>query len=531
MKTRDPAWFDLFHRRGTRRDFLRLAGSVAGLVALGAERGAGGQRPRLLADPFEAGIASGDPTPDGVVLWTRLSHEVLEATGEHLRETLDVRWEVAEDRGFRRVVRSGTAGALRDLGHAVHVEVEGLEPARDYHYRFMLGDAITPVGRTRTAPAVGAPLARLRFAFASCQHYEHGYYTAYRHMAAEDLDFVLHLGDYIYEGPAGGGGVRAHEGPEVRTLEAYRARYATYRSDADLRNAHRVAPWIVTWDDHEVDNNYAGDIAEDDQSPEALLLRRAAAYQAYYEHMPLRRSSMPSGPDMRLYRRMRFGDLLELNVLDTRQYRDDQPCGDGRRRPCADHTRLDRTLLGSTQRAWLLDGLTSSTARWNVLAQQVLMARLRGPGERGGASDEETYAMDMWDGYPVERARLLDAVADARVRNPVVLTGDIHSSWVCDLPRRFDGRDRRPVATELAGTSITSGGDGMPITEAGVRILEANPHVRFYNGQRGYVTVTLSARRWQSEFRVVEAVTRPGSPIRTIARYGIEDGRAGAEPT
>jgi len=272
-------WHDLFVRRGTRRDFLRVAGAVAGVVGLGTAPPATGRVPRLRADPFPWGAASGDPAPDGIVLWTRLAGAALEATGAH-RGEIPVRWEVAEDEGLRRIVRAGTAAARPELGHAVHVEVEGLRADRDYHYRFALGDATTAVGRTRTAPAPDARPARLRFAFASCQHWEHGLYTAYRHMADEDLDLVVHLGDYIYEGGRNPR-VRAHEGPELRTLEQYRGRYETYRSDPHLRAVHLRAPWIVTWDDHEVADNYAGSVARDDQSPEALLLRRAAAYQAY----------------------------------------------------------------------------------------------------------------------------------------------------------------------------------------------------------------------------------------------------------
>lgn len=529
MKTRDVHWYDLFERRGTRRDFLRVAGSVAGMVALGAAPAGGGARRRasplrdLGAYPFTMGIASGDPTPDGVVLWTRLAPEVLELTGAHRGPTA-VRWEVAEDERFRRIVRSGEARARPELGHTVHAEVSGLRPGRAYFYRLMAGGAATPVGRTRTAPAPDASIDRFRFAFASCQHYEHGYYTAYDHMAREELDLVVHLGDYIYEGGIGRGRVRQHDGPEVRTLQQYRHRYATYRADPDLQAAHAAAPWVVTWDDHEVDNNYADGIAEDAQSPEAFLLRRAAAYQAYYEFMPLRASSMPSGPRMRLYRRLPFGRLLDLYVLDTRQYRDDQPCGDGRRPTCPDHRRPDRTILGDAQREWLLDGLASGGARWNVLAQQVLMARLAAEDATG----EDTFAMDMWDGYPVERRNLLDFLARARPSNPVVLTGDIHSSWVADLRPDFDAPDTPAVATEFAGTSISSGGNGAPMTERGAGALAANPHLHFYDGRRGYVHVTVTPELWTSAFRTVATVTEGGAPRETAAVFVVESGQAGA---
>ena len=390
MKTADPYWFDLFNSRPTRRDFMRVSGGVAGLVALGALPGCGRGRPiRVVSDPFAMGIASGDPTSDGVVLWTRLGRTILDDADAH-SDAVEVGWELADDEGFSRIVQSGTADALPQLGHSVHVEVEGLRPGRDYFYRMMAGGEVSAVGRTKTAPALAAANQRFDFAFVSCQHYEHGYYTALRHLADEDVDLIVHLGDYIYEDAALADGVRRHEGPETTTLDDYRARYATYRSDTDLQAAHAAAPWVATTDDHEVDNNYAGSTADDGQSPEVLLLRRAAGYQAFYEFLPLRRSSMPAGPDMQVYRRLRFGNLLEMNVLDTRQYRSDQPCGDRVKPTCAEHVERGQSMLGARQRDWLFGGLAASEARWNVLAQQVLFARLRGINSAG----DETWSMD-----------------------------------------------------------------------------------------------------------------------------------------
>lgn len=526
LKTRDLHWHDLFHMRATRRDFLRVGGAAAGLVALGSLPGCGsGRTPRFAVDPFALGVASGDPAADGVVLWTRLARAAVEGAGAASRP-VDVGWEVAHDEAFRRVAASGTAAALPELGHSVHVEAAGLDPARDYFYRFHAGGETSAVGRTRTAPPAGAPVERLRFAFASCQHWEHGLYTALDHMAAEDLDFVAFLGDYIYEyaehsEPA----VRHHTGPEIVTLDHYRARYAQYRTDPALQAAHAAAPWIVTTDDHEVDNNYAGDVAEDEQSPEQLMLRRAAAYQAYYEFMPLRRSSMHSGPNLPLYRRLRFGDLLEMSVLDTRQYRSDQPCGDRAQPTCAERIAPGQTILGDAQRRWLFGGLAASAARWNVLAQQVVVAELRGENAAG----ETTFSMDKWDGYPAERQALLDHLAEAEVPNPVVLTGDIHSNWVADLKRDFSDPASATVGTEFVGTSITSGGDGADTTERGLGVLAHNPHLRFYNGQRGYVVCTVTPAAWRSDYRVVPWVTRPDAPVRTRASFVVEAGRPGAQ--
>ncbi|MBW3535888.1 MAG: alkaline phosphatase D family protein [Gemmatimonadetes bacterium] len=526
MKTDDLQWYHLFELRGTRRDFLRAGGSAAALVAMGGALPArrGDAAPRFRADPFTLGVASGDPMPDGVVLWTRLAADtVAEAAG--LGTRVPVRWEVADDEAFRRVARRGEALALPELGHSVHAEVEGLEPGRVYHYRFTTGGAVSPVGRTRTAPAAGAPTDRLRFAFASCQNFEHGHYTAYRHMAEEDLDLVVHLGDYIYEkrfdsAPT----VREHEAGETLTLEGYRARYAHYRRDPHLRAAHAAFPWVVTQDDHEVDNNWAGPHPEDDQERGAFLLRRAAAFQTWYEFMPLRRSSVPRGPDMRLYRRLAFGDLLSLSVLDTRQHRSDQACGDRNKPYCAEAFEVGRTMLGDAQERWMLEGLATSEARWNVLANQVMVSRLQREDEDG----TPIHPMDMWDGYPAARQRLLDVLASGRTANPVVLTGDIHSSWVSDIKADFD-RPRSPVVgTELVGTSITSGGDGREVFDGFDRTRAANPHIHWYNGRRGYVAVDVERERMTARYQVVPWVSRPDAPKETRATFVVRDGRPGA---
>lgn len=363
--------------------------------------------PRFRDYPFKLGVASGDPRPDGVVLWTRLAPNPLAESGRGgvPRQNIAVRWEVATDEGFRRIVRQGSEVARPELGHSVHAEVRGLAPKRPYFYRFKAGSETSPVGRTKTTPPFGAYTAKLSFAFASCQQYEHGYFGAFRRLAQEDLDLVVHLGDYIYEyGPneyrAAGGNVRVHNSGEITTLAAYRNRHAQYRGDRDLQRAHAAHPWVVTWDDHEVENNYADEIPEQGQSPEAFLQRRANAYQAYYEHVPLRRSSVPRGPDMRLYRRLAYGNLAEFNVLDTRQYRDDQANGDGIKAPSAESEDPNRTLTGDRQERWLLDGLADLGARWNVLAQQVFFAQRdfqNGAGQR--------FSMDSWDGYPASRER------------------------------------------------------------------------------------------------------------------------------
>lgn len=523
-KTAAVHWFDLFDRTLTRRDLVRIGAGAAGIVALGGLPGCSGRPVRFTTDPFTFGVASGDPSPDGVVLWGRLDPGAVREAGA-VTQPVDVRWEIATDATFRSVIRSGQADARPELGHSVHVEADGLQSGRDYFYRLHCGGATSPVGRTRTAPAPGATVSRFDFAFVSCQHYEQGYYTALRHLASEELDLIVHLGDYIYEGAATDRWVRSHEGPEPVTLEQYRARYTTYRSDSDLQAAHLAAPWVVSTDDHEVDNNYAGRVPDDGMSPEAFLLRRAAAYQTFYEFMPLRRASMPVGPDALMYRRLAFGDLLEMNVLDTRQYRDDQPCGDRFKPSCAEHRDPERTILGAAQRSWLFDGLSAASSRWTVLAQQVLVSRFRNYDEDG----RETFTMDKWDGYPVERQALLDALAGSGARNPVVLTGDIHSNWVARLLRDFDDPDSEVVGTEFAGTSLTSGGNGEPQAEIGARALPYNPHFDFYNSQRGYVLNAVTPDTWTARYRRVPEVEERSGPVEDLATFVVEDGRPGAQ--
>jgi alkaline phosphatase D len=478
--------------------------------------------PVFSAYPFSLGVASGDPAPDGVVLWTRLAPRPLEPGGGMKPEPVEVAWEVAEDEAMTRIVRAGKATANAAWGHAVHVEVEGLRPDRWYWYRFKAGAAVSPQGRTRTLPPADAAPERLRFAFASCQKYEIGYYTAYEHMAREDLDLIVHLGDYIYEKGDGAGAVRPHGTKEIFTIDDYRARYALYKSDPALQAAHAMAPWIVTWDDHEVSNNYAGAIAEDPEkySTADFLRRRAAGYQAYFEHMPLRRTALPSGPDMLLYRRLAFGRLANFHVLDTRQYRTDQPQGDGLRP--ASPVLLDPrgTILGDRQRTWLFDGLARSTTAWNALAQQVPVARIdRAPGP------EVAISMDKWSGYEFERRRLLAHLRDQKIANPVVLTGDVHANWANEIPADPDRADAPSVATEFVGTSISSTGDGREKPAYHDTVLAENPGVKFHNDERGYVRCEVTAKTWKTDFRTVPYVTRRGAPVNTRATFVVEAGR------
>jgi alkaline phosphatase D len=518
MKSTDTRWFDLDAHRVSRRDFVRITRDAAACIALGAlpaSRGLWTPR-RSLANPFPLGVASGEPLEHGIVLWTRVA-----AAAAAGRQELAVNWELAEDDGFKRIVKKGSSVAPGHLGYSVHVEVSGLEPGRDYWYRFNTAGESSATGHTRTAPRASASPDTFRFAFVSCQNFEHGYFTAYRHLAAEDLDLVVHLGDYIYEKRFAGPTTRQNEMGEVFTLADYRGRYTTYKEDRDLQAAHAAFPWIVTSDDHEVSNNYANDIAERDTVPPArFLLRRAAAYQAYYEFMPLRKSALPKGPRMELYRRFDFGDLLEFNVLDTRQYRSDQACGDGTKALCPGALDSARTMMGPKQEQWLSAGMRKSRARWNVLANQVMIAQ-----NKSGTPEAPTFSMDQWTGYPAAQKRLLDFLGAAKPSNPIVITGDIHSNWVADLKADFNDPASAIVGVEFVGTSITSGGDGSDST--GAAALARNPHIKFYNGRRGYVRAFVTKDTWTSDYRTVPFVTRPDAPVETKASFVVENGRPG----
>lgn len=507
----------------TRRSFL--AGSASFVAAAWLSNRAPGAvmaAPAFASYPFTLGVASGDPAPDGFVLWTRLAPSPREQGGGMTPEPVEIGWQVAEDEAFARIVQQGTATAVPAWAHSVHVEVSGLRSDRWYWYRFKAGGEVSPAGRTRTMPPAGALPEQLRFAFASCQKYEIGHYTAFEHMAREELDLIVHLGDYIYEKGDGKNAIRPHSTPEILTLDDYRARYAVYKSDPALQAAHAMAPWIGTWDDHEVSNNYAAAIPEHPErmTSAEFLLRRAAGYQAYYEHMPLRRSALPSGPDMLLYRRLAFGRLAEFNVLDTRQYRTDQPQGDGVQAPAPVLLDPAGTLLGDRQREWLFAGLDRSPATWNVLAQQIMMARVDfQPGP------DEAVSMDKWTGYEFERRRVLRHVRDAGTANPVVLTGDIHCNWANELAPDPDVPDAAPVAVEFVGTSISSGGDGgekRPQTDA---VLAENPFVKFFNDERGYVRCEVTPQAWRTDYRTVPYVSRPGAPLLTRASFVVESGR------
>lgn len=511
----------------SRRGLLGGATGLAGLAALGP-----GFSTRLLAqplpggDPFRLGVAAGDPHPDGFVIWTRLAPEPLAPAGGMPPAAVEVVWEVAENSGFTRLAANGRALARPEWGHSLHVEVRGLLPQRPYFYRFRLAGQESPTGRARTAPRPGAE-ADLRLVTAGCQHYEHGFFTAWRHIAQEEADLVFHYGDFIYEyaarpvGAVVGGHptIRSHLGGEARSLEAYRTRYAQYRLDPDLAAASAAHAFAVTFDDHEVANNWAGAFGGRGDTGLAFDLRKAAAFQAWYEHMPVRRGALPQGPRTAAYRRLVFGRHVALHLLDTRGARDDQPCGDGTRPPCAEVARPDAQMLGPAQEAWLLDGAAASRATWQVLAQQVPMfARIFPNGAIG---------MDKWDGYPAARTRLLQGLRARGAANLVVLSGDVHCAYAATVAAVPDGP---ALATEFTATSISSEGDGSEQRRGTAALLAANPHIAFHNNRRGYALQHFTGRDCRTTFRALPFVSSPGAPVEDRARFVVAVGAVALHP-
>ncbi|HEY1709042.1 MAG TPA: alkaline phosphatase D family protein [Rhizomicrobium sp.] len=485
-------------------------------------------------DPFTLGVAAGEPRPDSVLLWTRLAPDPLSADpatpGGMSGDSVPLTLEVATDDTMRNVIRRETVTAEKDYAWSVHAEVAALEPGRPYWYRFTAKDAVSPIGRAMTAPAAGAQPDKLRFAYFSCSNYEMGYFSAYRHAADEMPDFGIFLGDYIYEYPALKPAVpRRHSGgDDCKTLAQYRNRHAQYRTDADLQRLHALVPSLITWDDHDVQNDYADKWSQTFDDPDVFLLRRGAAYQAFYEHMPIR--NRPSGPALQIYDRFDFGDLLQVDLIDGRQYRSREACyakpdkGHGHpetKAGCPELLDPSRSMIGMAQEAWLFDGLARSKARWNLIAQDVLMAQMKEKQPSGDFG----YWTDDWNGYPESRARLLQQIQDSKPANPVVITGDIHSFWANDLKLDFDNPDSPTVATEFVGSSVTSMGPKPGQFEA---FLPDNPHMKYFNGSnRGYVSVDVSRKEMNVRFRAVTDVTDPKTDIRTLAAFTLEDGRAG----
>ncbi len=535
-----------------RRQFLQLASfAAASAVTLSLPRSVWSQTDtshKFQSNPFTLGVASGSPTHDSVVLWTRLVESGLDS------RPVTVRWEVSNDDKFTRIAQSGQHLATADLGHSVHVELQNLQPDRWYFYRFMAGDAISSIGKTRTFPKAGASADKLKIAYASCQRWEAGYFTAYKHMLAEKLDAVMFLGDYIYEYP--GNPVSAVRLPSstsslgfVLTLDDYRNRYAQYKSDVDLQAMHAACPWLMTWDDHEVQNDYAsltaGDsgIADIFSNPADFAMRRAAAYQAYYENMPIRASTLTkslaglaSGAEMRIFQRVDVGQLASFYMLDPRQYRDRQACSkDGKLgasmvnpAKCTDWLDPKRTMLGAQQESWLSVELATAKQRgstWNVLAQSTLFGlRDNTPG------DGESFFNDGWDGYAPARKRLTDALQKNTVQNAVMLGGDVHENWVgylkADYSQTAAAQAAPAIGVEFCGTSITSSAGSSAVEKTPERLAE-NPHFVFADAKRrGYGVIEFTPKQLTTSLRVVDNVRAQNTTVSTLAQFAVSAGHA-----
>ena len=517
-----------------RRSVLRALGASAVLAATGGmfARSAWGN-PVFTAYPFALGVASGDPSPDGFVIWTKIAPKPLERSGGMPRKPVQVEWVVAGDERMRSIQQSGTFLARPELGHSVHVELAGLSPARDYFYQVTVGGERSRVGRARTLPSAGAAVPQLRFAVAGCQRYEDGWFTAFRAIAAERFDFVFHYGDYIYERRVMRPGERAlrivrtmpGEPDECYTLEDYRHRYSLYQLDPDLQAAHASAPFVMSYDDHEVVNNWAGDTTDDQTPPELFMLRRAAAFQAWYEHLPLRRAQLPRGPDILAYRRVAVGNLLAMNVLDTRLFRSAQACSDGPRvrAGCAEALEPNRTMLGSAQERWLYDGFRSAKARWTLLAQQVIMMR----NDRNPDPKVFGPSLDKWDGAVAARDRLFAAIENTRLANLVVVTGDVHQNWAGELKKNFADEKSATLGVEFVATSVSSLGDGFDTNDNYKALLQQDPHIKFFNRQCGYVRHVVTPDRWQADFQVLDKVSVPDGRLSTRKSFVVENGKAG----
>ena len=518
----------------TRRTFLLGAASVAALSACGggpddgrdgagdgggtagAAAAAAPAARGLESDPFTLGVASGDPLPDSVILWTRLASEPLagDGGGGVPPERIGVAWDVALDDAFGELVASGTATAEPQLGHSVHVDAGGLDPATDYFYRFRVGDFTSPVGRTRTLPAADSSPEQVRLAIANCQHLEAGFYAAYRSIAEERVDLVVHLGDYIYELPAlaGPGGDRSSAPAETpTTLEAFRLRYASYKLDPDLQAAHASAPFSLTWDDHEVSDNYMGDTLPSGAPPEEVRRLRAAAYQAWWENLPVR-VDPPEGPDLVVYHDVTFGDLARLYLLDERQYADIPPCR-GETVPYDDGNCAEvaepRTRLGGEQEAWLEETLGQGGVTWNLLGTPVALAGI------DVGTDEPEYFLDLWDGYPRARQQVIDLLAT--VANPVVISGDYHQGMVLDVNEVPFDTDSTLVATEFMAPPISSVLFSQPVDAR-------TPQLHEQLDGHGYLLVTVSASDVTAEFRILDDVRDPASGIETASTWRVDAG-------
>ena len=472
------------------------------------------------SDPFTLGVASSLPGPHAVTLWTRLAPNPLDATGGLDPVAHPVAWELAADESFSTPVARGLAMAQPDAAHSVRVTVQGLEAGRHYWYRFMSGDATSTVGRTKTLPA---DPSQVRFATAACQHFEQGYFVAYDRMIEDEPDFVLHLGDYIYG--VSRGDFRSHSNPDRPvSLADYRIRHAQYKTDASLQRAHAAFPFFTVLDNHDALKDFVG-------TPDALA-QRAAAYQAWYEHMPMAGGYTSGAGAIYTHAGVDFGSLLRLTILDNRQFRDDEDiCRDLAdpdfgftiyRPQCDPGLEAARTTLGAAQEAWLSARMTSSQATWNAISSTVLFS----PFQMLRNGDVFHYE-SSWDYYPENRRRVLADMA--QTANPVMLTSDIHSNWAIDIKADPENPESQTIGSEFLATSINSGWPP-PLDAPMAENMANNPHVHHYDGsERGYLLHDITAERWLTDMRVVTDVQDMETDMRSQAQFVVEAGTPGVQ--
>ena len=480
------------------------------------------------ADPFALGVASGMPRAESIVLWTRLLFR--ENSCVDCEPSVIVRLDVYADDACKKRVQTLLVATNASRGYSVHAHIRNLQPATDYWYKFSQGDAQSTVGHTRTAPALNADVRELRIALASCQHYEQGQYLAHAEIAKQQLDFVLFMGDYIYESSNPQYAIRKHSNDEPKTLPQYRERYEQYKRDPALQAAHAAHPWVLMWDDHEVVNDYANDQDRNYTDPQLMLQRRAAAYQAYFEHQPLLLGPDAANPaDMRLYDHLSWGKLADVWTLDCRQYRSAQACrdpvrGGGRMvMQCDDLSDPKRTMLGATQERWLTESLSQSKRQWKLVAQATQISSTGVPAPVG-----RSYWNDAWDGYPEARKRLLQTVVDAKLQNVVTLGGDVHCNVAAPLRLEPNNPQSPIVASEFVTTSITSRGLG---DKAAALIRDNNPDLLHYRpDERGYSLITVTPKDVRCDFRTTKFPAGSEAGLKTQARYVVKSGKAGPTP-
>lgn len=519
-----------------RRQFLIQAGAMSLMLYLNPT--VVWATPTFKQNPFNLGVASGEPSSDGFVIWTRVIPKPLQIDGGMPNKSVEVQWEIASDPEFKSIIQSGVEIAHPDLAHSVHVEVEKLDSSSSYWYRFKLADYVSTVGKTKTLPTATQHLNAVTLAVVGCQNYEAGYFTAYDYLSKESgIDAVYHYGDYIYEGGIGHGSSRGyddlrvsvaerrHINEEPFNLKDYRLRYAQYKTDPHLQKAHAVFPFIITIDDHEIVNNWAG-LHDANGMPEAeFIKRRAAAFQAWYEHIPVRRSQQPKDHNLLTHRSFDFGNLLRLSVLDTRQHRDNRLCTVAQKKEgitwCRKESTETETMLGVEQEKWLEQQMQHNK-RWNVLAQQVMLMPYDRQKKRDGKVS--ISGKDSWDGYPIARKKFIQSLKKYPQHNNIILTGDIHQYFVGVLPENPLDFSSKALATELLTTSISSSGNGIKIRPGQEYLLERNPHMQYINDQRGYQLVTFNQNQCITELKIIDQVEKPGGIMTTAAKFVIDVG-------